>query len=92
VTLLDREEALAACARIRAMHPDILDRLPDRLLRYQVAGPDERQVLYDFPACDRVAAASAAKKKARSADLDRLRRAGESNTALPPQPAVSRIA
>ena len=38
---------------------------------------DMRQALFDYLACDRVAAAWAAKKKARSADLDRLQRAVE---------------
>ena len=65
------------CAKIKALHPDILDRLPDGLYRYLVAGPDMAQVLYDYLACNRVAAAWAAKRNARSADLDRLHRAVE---------------
>ena len=77
VTFQEREDALAVCAKIRAVHPGILDRLPDGLYRYMLAGSDERQALFDYLACDRVAAAWAAKKKARSADLDRLRMAVE---------------
>ena len=42
VSLQDREEALAVCAKIRAVHPDILDRLPDGLYRYQVGTPEEQ--------------------------------------------------
>jgi hypothetical protein len=47
VTLVDRDEALALCGKITALHPDILDRLPDGLYRYMLAGPDERQALFD---------------------------------------------
>jgi hypothetical protein len=45
VTVLEHEEGMAVRAKIKAKHPDILDRLPDGLYRYQVAGPDERQAL-----------------------------------------------
>ena len=31
VTFLDRDEALAVCAKIKAKHPDILERGPDGL-------------------------------------------------------------
>ena len=72
------EDALAVCTKkIGACTPDILERLPDGLYRYMLAGPDERQALFDYLACDRVAAAWDAKKNARSADLDRLRKAVE---------------
>ena len=77
MTFLDHEEALAVCARIKAKHPDIDERLPNGLYRYMASNPDMEQVLFDFLGCDRVAAAWAAKKKARSADLDRLQRAVE---------------
>ena len=40
----------------------------------------QRQTLFDYLACDRVAVAWAAKKKARSADLDRLQEAVETYT------------
>ena len=38
--LAEHEQALATCARIKAKHPDILDRLPNGLYRCQVAGSD----------------------------------------------------
>jgi hypothetical protein len=41
VSFQDRDEALAVCARIKAKHPDILDRLPDGLYRYMLASPEE---------------------------------------------------
>ena len=59
----------ALCTKIKALHPDILDRLPDGVYRCMLAGPDERQVS--------MAAAWAAKRPARDADLDRLREAVE---------------
>ena len=62
VTFQEHEQALATSARIKAKHPDILERLPDGLYRYLVAGPNERQALFDCLACDRVAAAWAAKR------------------------------
>ena len=65
----------ALCTKIKALRPDILDRLPDGVYRCMLAGPDERQALFDCLACDRVAAAWAAKRPARDADLDRLREA-----------------
>jgi hypothetical protein len=78
VTFLDHDEALAVRAVIAARHPDILDRLPSGVYRYQVSGlTDMRQALYDCWACDRVVAAWEAKKRARDKDLDRLRRAVE---------------
>ena len=77
MSLLDRDEALEICAKIKAKHPDILERGPGGLYRYLVGGEDLRQALFDYLACDRVAAAWAAKKGARSADLDRLRTAVE---------------
>jgi hypothetical protein len=77
MTFLEHEQALSVCAKIRAEHPGILDRLPNRLYRYQIAGPDMAQVLFDYLACDRMAVAWAAKKNARSADLDRLQEAVE---------------
>ena len=43
VTFLDHEEALAVCAKIKAKHPDILERQPDGVYRYQVADPDMRK-------------------------------------------------
>jgi hypothetical protein len=77
VTVLEHEEALTVCAKIKAKHPDIDERLPNGLYRYMASNPDMEQVLFDFLACDRVAAAWAAKKKAREADLTRLERAVE---------------
>ena len=77
VTFAEHEEAEAVRAKIKAKHPDILERQPDGLYRYMVATPDLREALFDHLACDRVAAAWAAKKKARDADLARLRTAVE---------------
>ena len=57
VSLLDRDEALEICAKIKAKHPDILERGPEGLYRYLVGGEDLRQALFDYLACDRVAAA-----------------------------------
>ena len=65
-------------ASIKAKHPDILDRLPNGLYRYQVSSPDVEQALYDRLACDGVATAWAVKEEARSADLARLRRGVDS--------------
>ena len=62
VTFLDRDEALAVCSKIKAKHPDILDRRPDGLYRYLVSSPDMARALFDYLACDRVAAAWAAKR------------------------------
>jgi len=76
-TFAEREEALAVRAKIKAKHPDIDERLPNGLYRYMASNLDMEQALFDFLACDRVAAAWAAKKKARSADLDRLQEAVE---------------
>ena len=36
------------CARIKALHPDILDRQPKGLYRQQLAGPDLREALFDY--------------------------------------------
>ena len=77
VTFQEYEQALATSAKIKAKHPDILDRLPNGLYRHQVSTPDMGRALYDYLACDRVAAAWARKKKARSEDLDRLPGAAE---------------
>jgi hypothetical protein len=77
VTFQEHEQALATSAKIKAKHPDILVRQPDGLHRYLVAGQDMREALFDYLAADRVAAAWAGKKKARSEDLDRLQRAVE---------------
>ena len=84
VTFAEHEEALAVRAKIKAMYPGIDERLPNGLYRHQVSTPDMAQALYDFLACDRVAAAWVRKRPARDADLDRLRRAGEFDTTLPP--------
>ena len=75
VSLLDRDEALALCARIEAKHPDILERGPDGLYRHLVAGEDMRQALFDYLACDRVAAAWARKRHAKDKDLARMQQA-----------------
>jgi hypothetical protein len=77
VTFQEHEEALAVCAKIKARHPDILERGPDGLYRYMLAGPDLREALYDYLAADRVAKAWARKRPAKDADLDRLRTAVE---------------
>ena len=39
VTFAEHEEALAARERIKAKHPDILERLPDGLYRYHGRQP-----------------------------------------------------
>ncbi len=75
VSFQEHEDALAVCAKIKAKHPDILERLPDGLYRCMLAGPDEREALFIYLACERVAAAWAAKRKARDADLARLQSA-----------------
>jgi hypothetical protein len=59
VSVLDRDEALEICERIKARHPDILERRPDGLYRFLVGGEDQRQALFDYLAGDRVAAAHA---------------------------------
>jgi hypothetical protein len=69
VSFQDRDEALAVCAKIRVKHPDILERPPDGLYRYMGGGPDEREVLFEYLACDRVAKAWARKRPARGAGL-----------------------
>ena len=76
-TPLDHDEALAVCERIKVKHPDILDRPPDGLYRYQLGNPVMREALFDYLACQRVADAFRAKQGARDADLDRLSRAVE---------------
>ena len=75
MSLLDRDEALKICAKIEAKHPDILERRPDRLYRYLIAGEDMRQALFDYLACDRVAAAWARKRPAKDKDLARMQQA-----------------
>ena len=77
LTLLDHDEALAVCERIKAKHPDILERQADGLYRYQLAGPELRAVLFDYLACQRLADAYRAKRGGRDADLERLRKALE---------------
>ena len=59
-------------AKIKAKHPEILERGPNGLYRYMLAAPDLREALYDYLACDRVASAWARKRPAKDADLDRL--------------------
>ena len=75
VSLLDRDEAIEICAKIKAKHPDILERRPDGLYHFLVGGEDLRQALFDYLACDRVAAAWARKRSAKAADLERLKQA-----------------
>ena len=75
VSLLDRDEALEICAKIKARHPDILDRRSDGLYRCLVSSPDMAQALFDYLACERVAAAWASKKPAKDKDLERLQQA-----------------
>ena len=75
VSLLDRDEALEICAKIKAKHPDILERGPEGLYRYLVGGEDQRQALFDYLACDRVAAAWARKRPAKDKDLARKQQA-----------------
>ena len=75
VSLLDRDEALEICAKIKAKHPDILERRPDGLYRFLVGGEDQRQALFDYLACDRVAAAWAMKRPAKDKDLERKQQA-----------------
>jgi hypothetical protein len=67
VSALDRDEALAVCAKIKARHPDILERGPGGLYRNLLAGEDMRQALFDYLACDRVASAWARKRPAKDA-------------------------
>ena len=40
VTFQEHEQALATSAKIKAKHPDILERGPDGLYRYLVGGED----------------------------------------------------
>jgi hypothetical protein len=40
VTFSEHEEAQALCAKIRAKHPDIDERLPNGLYPYQVSSPE----------------------------------------------------
>ena len=75
MSLLDRDKALEICATIKAKHPDILERGPEGLYRYLVGGEDQRQALFDYLACDRVAAAWAMKRPAKAADLARKQQA-----------------
>ena len=75
VSLLDRNEALEICAKIKAKHPDILERGPEGLYRYLVSDEDLRQALFDYLACDRVAAAWAMKRPAKDKDLERKQQA-----------------
>ena len=75
VSLLDRDEALEICANIKAKHPDILERGPEGLYRYLVGDEDQRQALFDYLACDRVAAAWAMKRPAKDKDLERKQQA-----------------
>ena len=82
VSLLDRDEALEICAKIKAKHPDILERRPDGLYRFLVGGEDLRQVLFDYLACDRVAAAWARKRPAKDNDLERKQQAEEVATLM----------
>jgi hypothetical protein len=44
------------CAKIKAKHPDILERRPDGLYRFLAGDQDMREALFDYLACDRVAA------------------------------------
>ena len=53
--------------------PDILERGLDGLYRYLVASEDMRQALFDYLACDRVAAAWVRKRSAKDKDLARAR-------------------
>jgi hypothetical protein len=75
VSLMDRDEALEICERIKARHPDILERQEDGLLyRHMVSGDEAmHQALLDYLACERVAAAHARKRPARDKDLERVR-------------------
>ena len=75
VSLLDRDEALEICAKIKAKHPDILERRPNGLYRFLVGGEDQCQALFDYLACDRVAAAWAMKRPATDKDLERKQQA-----------------
>ena len=43
------------CERIKAKHPDILERQADGLYRYQLGSPEMSQVLFAFLTCQRVA-------------------------------------
>ena len=62
-------------AKIKAKHPDILERRPEGLYRFLVGGEDQRQALFDYLACDRVAAAWARKRPAKDKDLARKQQA-----------------
>ena len=75
VTFADHEEALAVCERIKAKHPDILERREDGLYRHQLGSEEMRQVLFDYLACQRVADAYRTKRGAWNADYERLRKA-----------------
>ena len=54
---------------------DILERGPEGLYRYLVSDEDLRQALFDYLACDRVAAAWAMKRPAKDKDLERKQQA-----------------
>ena len=71
----DHDEALEICAAIKVKHPEILERRPDGLYRYLVGGEDLRQALFDYLACNRVAAAWARKGAAKDKDLARKQQA-----------------
>ena len=75
VSLLDRDEALEICAKIKANHPDILERGAEGLYRYLISDEDLRQALFDYLAGDRVAAGWARKRPAKDKDLERTQQA-----------------
>ena len=75
VSPLDRDEALEICAKIKAKHPDLLERGPEGLYRYLVSDEDLRQALFDYLACDRVGAAWGMKRPAKDKDLERKQQA-----------------
>ena len=70
VTFQEHEQALATSARIKAKYPDILERLPDGLYRYLLAGPNERQVLFNYLACDSPCSVSPARNSSATCRLN----------------------
>ena len=77
VTPLDHDEALAVCERIKAKHPDILERRADGLYRHQLGSPEMRAGPVRLPCLPAGGGCLPGEAGARDADFDRLRKAFE---------------